>query len=186
MHRTSERDGDMMKRTCMYENHMAILTVAAGFTHALVAQDARFPAGRLGRPCYVGAIARFRCAAMVPRRVQNPVRWWAGWIGTVDDRADGGFPRRLAPYRRRCRPHRASGWSPDGRWIAHASDKGGSTELWLWSVEDGHEIQLTDLGGRINSWSWSPDGRWIAFANGRYGGLRHLEGRRTRRGSRAG
>ncbi len=61
-------------------------------------------------------------------------------------------------------------WSPDGRWIAHVSSRGGWPELWLWSVDEGREIQLTRLGGRINSWSWSTDNRWIAFAGGRFGG----------------
>ncbi len=85
--------------------------------------------------------------------------------------ADGGFPRRLAPHPGGAGRTAPPTWSPDGRWIAHASNKDGSTELWLWSVGDGQETQLTDLGGRINSWNWSPDGRWIAFANGRYGGF---------------
>ena len=31
-------------------------------------------------------------------------------------------------------------------------------------MQDGHEIQLTNLGGRINALNWSPDSRWLAFA----------------------
>lgn len=61
------------------------------------------------------------------------------------------------------------GWSPKGRWISYVSTKSGSAEIWLWSTEDGDELRLTDLGGRINSMTWSPDERWIAFAGDRYG-----------------
>jgi dipeptidyl aminopeptidase/acylaminoacyl peptidase len=60
-------------------------------------------------------------------------------------------------------------WSPGGEWIGYVSSKGGAPEIWLWSVDDGRDVQLTDLGGRVNALSWSPDGRWIAFSNDRYG-----------------
>lgn len=60
-------------------------------------------------------------------------------------------------------------WSPDGRWIGYVSSKGGAPEVWLWSVEDGSDVQLTRLGGRVNALQWSPDGRRIVFSNDRYG-----------------
>jgi dipeptidyl aminopeptidase/acylaminoacyl peptidase len=59
--------------------------------------------------------------------------------------------------------------SPDGRWIAYVSNKAGAPEIWLWSFENGHEVQLTNLGGRINALSWSMDSSWIAFSCDRYG-----------------
>ena len=62
-----------------------------------------------------------------------------------------------------------SGWSPSGRWISYISDKSGAPEIWLWSTEDGSEVQLTDLGARINSMTWSPDERWVVFAGDRRG-----------------
>ena len=60
-------------------------------------------------------------------------------------------------------------WSPRGHWISYVSDKSGSQEIWLWSVQDGRDVQLTDLGGRINALSWSADEQWIAFSGDRYG-----------------
>ena len=89
---------------------------------------------------------------------------------TIDPR--GGFPVRVPAGVGTAGHFLASSetrWSPDGKWISFISSKSGSPELWLWSVADGQEIQLTDLGGRVNSMSWSPDGTWIAFADDRYG-----------------
>ena len=61
-------------------------------------------------------------------------------------------------------------WSPDGRWISYVSDRSGTPEIWLWSVEGGDALRLTGNGGRlIKGYSWSPDGRRIAFAGNRHG-----------------
>ncbi|MFC1662027.1 prolyl oligopeptidase family serine peptidase [Gemmatimonadota bacterium] len=85
---------------------------------------------------------------------------------------EGGFPVRI-PLNLGGAGHflasQMPGWSPSGTWTSYVSNKSGSPEIWLWSTEDGSEIQLTNLGGRINSMSWSPDERWIVFAGDRYG-----------------
>jgi dipeptidyl aminopeptidase/acylaminoacyl peptidase len=60
-------------------------------------------------------------------------------------------------------------YSPDGRYISYISNRGGPAELYLRSIADGTERQLTRLGGRINSYSWSPDGQSIAFAGDKHG-----------------
>jgi dipeptidyl aminopeptidase/acylaminoacyl peptidase len=60
-------------------------------------------------------------------------------------------------------------WSPTGEWVSYVSSKSGAPELWLWSAATGHDIQLTELGARINAFKWSPDGKWIVFAGDRYG-----------------
>jgi len=85
---------------------------------------------------------------------------------------EGGFPTRV-PVDMGGSGHfltsQMPGWSPSGTWISYVSDKSGAPEIWLWSVRDGADLQLTDLGARINSMSWSPDERSIVFAGDRYG-----------------
>ncbi|CAN5191499.1 amidohydrolase family protein [soil metagenome] len=54
-------------------------------------------------------------------------------------------------------------WSPDGKWIAYTSDKGGTMDLWLKELSSGIERQLTNLPEKgLVSPSWSQDGKWIA------------------------
>ena len=94
----------------------------------------------------------------------------AGGLATLP--SEGGFPT-LVPLNMGGSGHflasQMSGWSPSGRWISYISDKSGAPEIWLWSTEDGSEVQLTDLGARINSMTWSPDERWVVFAGDRRG-----------------
>jgi len=92
--------------------------------------------------------------------------------GMVSLSPDGGFPQRL-PFDLGGTGHflmpNLPTVSPDGCWIAYISNKNGAPEMWAWSVEDGRDIRLTRLGGRINAFSWSPDSRWIAFSGDVYG-----------------
>lgn len=76
-------------------------------------------------------------------------------------------------------------WSPDGRWIAHVSDRSGEYELtvrradgrpfrWQGGVEDVHEQRLTDIGpGWKSSPSWAPDSKSLVFGTND-GGLHRL------------
>ncbi len=62
---------------------------------------------------------------------------------------------------------RGSAWSPDGKWIAHLSDRTGEEEIWI-APQDGSAParRLTTDG---HCWrfapAWSPDSRKIAFAD---------------------
>ncbi len=65
---------------------------------------------------------------------------------------------------------RLATWSPDGRWIAYVSDRGGEEQVWVVDHEAaGPARQLTEgARGRLGFLSWSPDSRKIAFSD--YGG----------------
>ena len=55
-------------------------------------------------------------------------------------------------------------WSPDGRWIAFASERSGGLQMWLCNP-DGTNLRL--LTAMDSTWGmapvWSPDSQWIAF-----------------------
>jgi Tol biopolymer transport system component len=60
-------------------------------------------------------------------------------------------------------------WSPDGRRIAFASDRGGDDELYVMDSDGGNVRQLTHNDAEDLSPSWSPDGSRLAFAGDRGG-----------------
>ncbi len=60
-------------------------------------------------------------------------------------------------------------WSPDGRWIAFASNRGGTWDIYVMNA-DGAQIQrLTDSTGRFVFPAWSPDGRQLVFMREQHG-----------------
>ena len=54
-------------------------------------------------------------------------------------------------------------WSPDGRFIAYSSNRGGKFDIWVQQVSGGDPVQVTKGPG--NNWQpdWSPDGKYIAY-----------------------
>jgi TolB protein len=54
-------------------------------------------------------------------------------------------------------------WSPDGEWIAFASDRSGELEIWVVRA-DGTGLRQVTTGPGAKSWpAWSPDGRKILY-----------------------
>ena len=53
--------------------------------------------------------------------------------------------------------------SPDGKWLAFASDRSGYWDLHLLDLESGEIRPLTDTQEYDAAPTWSPDGQWIAF-----------------------
>src|SRR5215831_2099786 len=54
-------------------------------------------------------------------------------------------------------------WSPDGRYIAYSSDRGGKFDIWVQQVSAGDPIQITKGPGRHWQPQWSPDGKYIVY-----------------------
>ncbi|MEM9406440.1 MAG: S9 family peptidase [Acidobacteriota bacterium] len=96
-----------------------------------------------------------------------------GGLNLVTISPDGGFPvlvaEDLSLVGTGSPSSQKPSWSPDGKWVGYVSSKGGAPEIWLWSTESGQDVQLTNLGGRVNALQWSPDGKRIVLSNDRYG-----------------
>lgn len=54
-------------------------------------------------------------------------------------------------------------WSPDGRFLAFSSDRGGKFDIWVQQVSGGDPIQVTKGPGQNWQPDWSPDGKFIAY-----------------------
>ena len=49
-------------------------------------------------------------------------------------------------------------WSPDGRFIAYSSDRGGKFDIWVQQVSGGDPLRITKGPGHNWQPDWSPDG----------------------------
>ena len=57
-------------------------------------------------------------------------------------------------------------WSPDGKQVLFASDRGGSTQLWVVGVDGTSLRKVSDLPAIRGRSDWSPDGRYIVTDSG--------------------
>jgi dipeptidyl aminopeptidase/acylaminoacyl peptidase len=105
--------------------------------------------------------------------------WWvdeeansyrgAIWSAALDGpaAADGASARRLTWGERRDTSPR---WSPDGKWLAFTSDRGGGgdrkvpQQLYVMPADGGEARGLTDGREDVTQFAWSPDSTRIAFA----------------------
>ncbi len=54
-------------------------------------------------------------------------------------------------------------WSPDGRFIAYSSDRGGKFDIWVQQISGGDPVQVTNGKGQNWQPDWSPDGKYIVY-----------------------
>ncbi|HEX5631583.1 MAG TPA: hypothetical protein VFX50_00070, partial [Gemmatimonadales bacterium] len=90
---------------------------------------------------------------------------WRLPVDSVSGRARGEPEPVVATTRVESR----GAWSPDGRRIAFNSDRLGDMNIWVRSLDDGSERQLTTGAGGDYQPEWSPDGSTIAFFSSRGG-----------------
>jgi dipeptidyl aminopeptidase/acylaminoacyl peptidase len=55
-------------------------------------------------------------------------------------------------------------WSPDGRWLSFAANRGDGRQIFLIDPRGGEAWPITERKGGVGSFLWSPDGRSIAFS----------------------
>jgi len=80
--------------------------------------------------------------------------------------ADGSKPRLLTPNM----PSYFHGWSPDGKWLAFVTERGGNFDIYRVAVNGGNEQRLTSSPGFDDGPDYSPDGKWIYINTDRSGG----------------
>jgi dipeptidyl aminopeptidase/acylaminoacyl peptidase len=91
-----------------------------------------------------------------------PQLWAVPVSGARDE--DGAWPRQLTFGNR----VQFADWSPDGRWIAYGTDRGGNerTQFFLLSPDGTQERELTPSDMHFRSFGgWSPRGNRIAYSS---------------------
>jgi Tol biopolymer transport system component/DNA-binding winged helix-turn-helix (wHTH) protein len=61
-------------------------------------------------------------------------------------------------------------WSPDGRFIAYASNRAGKFDVWVQQLSGESPIQVTHQPGDNWQPDWSPDGRFLVYRSEESGG----------------
>ena len=81
------------------------------------------------------------------------------WLRSVDAAAQ---PQRISSD---SLGGRSAKWSPDGRQIAYLNSRGGTPQVWIYTVNGGARRQVTTLSTGANGAIWSPSGRSLAFTS---------------------
>jgi eukaryotic-like serine/threonine-protein kinase len=127
-----------------------------------VVEGVRRSVGAIGTAYY--AISASGSLAFIP----GPVTTTAGSSDlALIDRATGAEQSLKLPTARYEHPR----LSPDGKWIAVASDDGKDAIVWIHDVSGIASIRRLTLSGRNRFPLWSPDGQYVTFQSDREGDL---------------
>jgi serine/threonine protein kinase/Tol biopolymer transport system component len=125
----------------------------------------------------VGQIARHKGAVALTLAVLAIVTalavWWA--VGrtrsdTVPQPAAGPVQRTLTRLTFGAGLQTDPTFSPDGRFIAYASDRSGNFDIWVQPVAGGEPVQVTRSPAHDTQPAWAPDGATLVFRSERDGG----------------
>ena len=126
-------------------------------------RDTCRPRARRSIPAARGWIVPSIAGAMVGRRRDRVLDGRGAAVAAAVDRS-------LAQFTFEPGSVRTPSWSPDGRWIAFSSDRGGNVDIWVQPTGPGTATRLTDSPAIDDQPAWSPDGKLIAFRSERDGG----------------
>jgi eukaryotic-like serine/threonine-protein kinase len=125
----------------------------------------------------VGQIARHKGAVALTLATLATLAGLAGWWAIRATRSDTGAQHPAAPVQRTLtRLTFGSGLqtdptlSPDGRFVAYASDRAGDLDIWVQPVGGGDPVQVTGSPAHDTQPAWSPDGATLVFRSERDGG----------------
>jgi dipeptidyl aminopeptidase/acylaminoacyl peptidase len=74
---------------------------------------------------------------------------------------DGAVLRQLTAARQAV--DSSPSWSPDSRWVAFVSNRGGASRIWAIALAGGEAEQLSSVPVDVDNVQWSPDGSRLAF-----------------------
>jgi Tol biopolymer transport system component/DNA-binding winged helix-turn-helix (wHTH) protein len=136
----------------------------------------------------VDSPARLPSSAVEPRPPHAGSRSWRPWIAAMallltvgiaalfvyvkHEEPGSARPRALKRLTFDAGLQFGPTWSPDGRFIAYSSDRGGKFDIWVQQVGAVTPVKITTRRGDNWQPDWSPDGNQIVFrSEGEGGGL---------------
>ncbi len=87
--------------------------------------------------------------------------WMVPFAARAAEAAGGGEPLRLTTGEE---PESRPRWSPEGRYLAFLSKRGGEkVQVWLLDRRGGEAVKLTDFKADVSDLAWSPDAKRLAL-----------------------
>lgn len=96
--------------------------------------------------------------------------YWLGRISILKEKLTSSSNMQLIKFTNEIGLENFPCWSPDGKWLAYASDEDGNMDIWKRPIGGGRSIKLTSSPFSETQPAWSPDGRMIAYWSEEEGG----------------
>lgn len=134
------------------------------------------PGGRGGKRAGRRRLALAGAATALIAVLAIGIWWWrAAGPGSVPPATAATVERTLTRLTSAPGLQTDATFSPDGRFIAYASDQGGNFDIWVQPIAGGGDpVQVTKSPAPDTEPDWSPDGSRIVFRSEREGGGLYL------------